>query len=301
MNKIKRSLWATSLVVLALLLTLVGMSSCTKTEQVPAPSVTPQHPAPPETSPSILGVNANIVTNDSGLTHDVTFSLNQPTYSIAADWAGDIIYYLDVKPPLAAGQSALTADGTYQSTFYSTVSWRNLAPGKHSFSAQLVKPDLTPLDPHVDASIELEVPSPTADSQTLIQSLSIQMLCQPGYTPPGMPGRPQGASACADINVISTVLNFKAFTDKIGQSAAPGEGHFIYYFNITPPTTPGKPALTEVGTYAITADSIASWLGVLPGEYEVWVQLVNNDNTPLDPPMIAGGSIIVPIDAERYD
>lgn len=49
-----------------------------------------------------------------------------------------------------------------------------------------------------------------------------------------------------------------------------------------------------------TADSIADWLGVSPGEYRVWVQLVNNDNTPLDPPVIAGGSIIVAEDAERY-
>ena len=115
-----------------------------------------------------------------------------------------------------------------------------------------------------------------------------------------MRDRPQNASTCADIDISVDVNNFKPFADKIGQASIPGEGHFIYYFNVNPPTTPGKPALTKEGTYAITADSIASWLAVLPGEYDIWVQLVNNDNSPLEPPVIGGGNIIVPLDAERY-
>lgn len=286
-------------VILVLTLSIVSLLSCTETAEVPAPAVSPEHAAPPAISPSILGVNANIVMDDGVLTRDVNFSVNQPGYFIALDWAGNIIFYLDIKPPFTPGQPATTAEGTYQSTdFDNFVSWKDLSPGKHTFWAQLVKPDLTPLDPHVDASIEIEVPSPGTD-KPFIRSLSIQMLCRPGYTPPDMPGRPEGAAACADINVIPDVGNFQVI-DKIGHQNVPGEGHFIYYFNVTPPTDPGEPALTEHGTFAITADGIASWLGVLPGEYKVWVQLVNNDNTPLDPPVVAGGAIIVPVDADRY-
>lgn len=287
-------------IIIALILSLLSLSSCARTEEIPAPSLAPENPAPPETSPIILGVNATIAMDDGVLTRDVNFSVIQPAYFLALDWAGDFAYYLDVEPPISPGQPATTAEGTYQITKGENfVSWENLTPGKHTLSAQLVKPDLTPLDPPVDTSVEIEVPSPGTD-EPLIRSLSIQMLCQSGYTPPDMPSRPQGASACADINIMPDIRNFEVFADKIGQPAAPGEGHFIYYFNVNPPTAPGKPALTQEGTYAITADGIASWLGVLPGKYRVWVQLVNNDNTPLDPPVIAGGSIIVPLDAERY-
>jgi hypothetical protein len=286
--------------IMILTLALVGVLSCSQIKQVPAPSSTPQHPAPPALSPAIFSAGANIVIDNGVFTRDVTFSINSPAYFSGIDWAGDIIFYLDVKPPLTAGSSALTAEGTYQNTFDNSVIWKNLTPGEHTFSAQLVKPDLTPLAPPVNTSIQLDIPSP-GTAAPIIKSSSIQMLCRPGYTPPDMPKRPQGASACADINVSVGVSNFKPFADKIGQSSIPGEGHFIYYFNVNPPTTPGKPALTKKGTYAITADSIASWLAVLPGEYDVWVQLVNNDNTPLEPPVIGGGSIIVPIDAERFD
>jgi hypothetical protein len=293
----RKKLWLG--LVITITLVLINMASCAKTEQVPAPTVSPQHPAPPLLSPSILGVRADVGIDDGNSANDVSFGINEPGYALALDWAGDVVYYLDVIPPLAEGQSALTADGTYQSTFETTVLWKDLSPGMHTFSAQLVKPDQTPLGPHVDTSVEIEVPVPGTD-KPFIRSLSIQVLCRPGYRPPNMPGRPEGASACADIDVISNIGNFKVFADKIGQPTVPGEGHFIYYFNVSPPTDLNKPALTGEGTYAITGDSITSWVGVLPGEYKVWVQLVNNDNTPLEPPVLAGGSIIVPIEADRY-
>jgi len=237
------------------------------------------------------------------LTNDVNFNLNTPGYftgSVYFDWGGNIIHYLDVELPDTPGLPATSAEGTFQATFNTFVTWEDLLPGRHTFSAQLVTPSLTPLEPHMHAGVELEVPPP-GTSQPVINSLSVQTLCRPGYTVPGMPGRPQqDRQACADINVAIDVINFKIVADKIGQQAAPGEGHFIYYFNVTPPTSPGKPGLTEEGTYAVTTDSIVSWFGVLPGEYSVWVQLVNNNNTPLEPPVIAGATLIVPVDAGRY-
>lgn len=287
------------LTILALTLALVGVSACTMAAEVPAPEATPVHPAPPERFPDIQGVSAHIIMEDGKLTNDVSFSINTPGNFIYLDWAGDIIHYIDVELPDTPGQPATTAEGTYQASFDNFITWKELSPGRHTFSAQLVTRSLAPLEPHMHAGIELEVPPP-GTSQPAINSLSVQMLCRPGYTPPGMPGRPQqDEQACADINMAVDVLNFKIVADKIGQQAVPGEGHFIYYFNVTPPISPGEPALTEEGTYAVTTDSIVSWLGVLPGEYSVWVQLVNNDDTPLEPPVIAGATLIVPVDAER--
>jgi hypothetical protein len=296
----KRTFWRNSLILLSLLLIVAGMTACTKTEQVAAPTVSPEQPAPPLNSPSILGLRADIVMEDGVLTNNINFGVDSSTYITAYfAWAGDYMFYLDVTPPLKAGQAAATAQGTYQEGINNVVVWKNVAPGMHTLSVQLVTANLTPLDPHISAGIAIGMPSAGTNSP-FVRSLSIQMLCEPGYVPPGMPGRPQGSSACADIIISPEVNNFTVYADKIGQPAAPGEGHFIYYFNVNPPTTPGKPALTEKGTYAITADRIASWVSVLPGEYQVWVQLVNNDNTPFNPPVIAGGSIIVPIDADRY-
>jgi hypothetical protein len=287
------------LILLALALALASLFACSAAE-VTAPTVPPQSPAPPETYPSILGVRADVVSDDGVLTRDVSFGVDTAAYPSAfVNWAGDFIFYLDVTPPSTPGQTAVTAEGTYQATLENYVIWKNLDTGRHTLSVQLVQYDNAPLDPPVGASIVIDVPSPTT-TMPIFASTSLQMLCRPGYIPPGGSNRPAGASACADINVIPDIMNFNIVAGKIGKPAAAGEGHFIYYFNVAPPTEPGKPALTAEGTCVVTGDAITSWLGVLPGEYDVWVQLVNNDNTPLQPPVVSGGSIIVPIDAERY-
>lgn len=58
---------------------------------------------------------------------------------------GHIVYYMDVEPPIASGQTALTANGTYFSTTELSHTWTNVPPGVHKFSAQLVTNIDTPL------------------------------------------------------------------------------------------------------------------------------------------------------------
>lgn len=84
-------------------------------------------------------------------------------------------------------------------------------------------------------------------------------------------------------------VNVTAFklVDKIGQQNVPGEGHIIYYLDVPPPTTPGKPALTAPGTYAIGTGTSYQWPNVKDGGHVFYAQLVNNDNTPLSPPVTA--------------
>jgi outer membrane protein assembly factor BamB len=93
----------------------------------------------------------------------------------------------------------------------------------------------------------------------------------------------------ADLTITVEVSNFK-LTDAIGAANIPGEGHLIYYNNVDAPTTPGAPAFSAPGTFAMSADTIYTWRNLAMNEeggYGFWVQLVNNDNTPLVPPVLA--------------
>ena len=75
--------------------------------------------------------------------------------------------------------------------------------------------------------------------------------------------------------------------DKLGQAPVDGEGHVHYYINVDEiPTTPGEPAITDdETTYHAEATTAFTWQGVRPGEHTFGVQLVNNDHTPLEPPI----------------
>ena len=89
-----------------------------------------------------------------------------------------------------------------------------------------------------------------------------------------------------DIDVAVDVGDFKV-VDKLGQELVAGEGHVHYYINVDEiPTTPGEPAVTgDDTTYHADATTSFTWQGVRPGVHTLAVQLVNNDHTPLDPPV----------------
>jgi len=94
----------------------------------------------------------------------------------------------------------------------------------------------------------------------------------------------------AESTISSDTVTIRAFVerfdlvDKIGQPNSPGEGHVLYYMDVTPPMQQGESALSADGTYAISMDTSHTWNNVQPGTHTFWVQLVNNDNTPLEPP-----------------
>lgn len=62
----------------------------------------------------------------------------------------------------------------------------------------------------------------------------------------------------------------------------------------------GQPVLTRIGTCVVTTDSVVTWTNVLPGEYTVALQMVNNDNMLLSLPVIAHAKVIVPLDVARF-
>ncbi|MBE0481505.1 MAG: hypothetical protein IBX68_11070, partial [Dehalococcoidia bacterium] len=89
-----------------------------------------------------------------------------------------------------------------------------------------------------------------------------------------------------ETTVEVEVENFE-LVDEIGEMAEEGRGHIIYYLDIEPPTEPNMPALpeNENATWVATPDTSYTFENVTAGPHTVYVQLVNNDHTPLDPPV----------------
>jgi hypothetical protein len=87
----------------------------------------------------------------------------------------------------------------------------------------------------------------------------------------------------ATVTIKTFVERFN-LVDKTGQPNSPAEGHIIYYKDVTPPLEPGESALTAEGSYILSTETSETWSNLQPGRHTFWVQLVNNDNTPLLPP-----------------
>ena len=83
--------------------------------------------------------------------------------------------------------------------------------------------------------------------------------------------------------------------NKLGQAPVDGEGHIHFYIDVEEiPTTPGKPAVTaDASTYHAAATTSYTWPDVEAGEHTLAVQLVNNDHTPLEPPVTAEVTVTV--------
>ncbi len=71
-------------------------------------------------------------------------SVMNPNKDNAPD-EGHIVYYMDVEPPIVVEETALTANGTYARTAATSYTWQNVTPGVHTFAAQLVNNDDTPI------------------------------------------------------------------------------------------------------------------------------------------------------------
>jgi len=89
-----------------------------------------------------------------------------------------------------------------------------------------------------------------------------------------------------NVTVTAAAFNF-TLVDKLGKPNVAGEGHIHYFIDVDAPTTPGKPAVTAAGTYAATAATSYTWPSVPVGSHYFSVELVNNDHTPLSPPVVA--------------
>ena len=101
-----------------------------------------------------------------------------------------------------------------------------------------------------------------------------------------------GGVESGNVSVTVLVENFTLATPGIGGKVQ-GEGHIIYYKDVIPPVSPGIPAFTGEGTFQVTNETQATWDGVQQNTHTFSVQLVNNDNTPLLPPVIDAVDVTV--------
>jgi hypothetical protein len=95
---------------------------------------------------------------------DVTIMAQVANYNLAgklgganAGREGHLHYFMDVAAPTVVGQPAFTAPGTYADTADNSYTWKNVTPGSHTFSLELVNNDHTPLDPAVTTKITITV------------------------------------------------------------------------------------------------------------------------------------------------
>jgi hypothetical protein len=90
--------------------------------------------------------------------------------------------------------------------------------------------------------------------------------------------------AARNITIEVSVTNFN-IVEKLSGTPAAGEGHLHYYLDVDPPTTAGEPAITDEESFRASTETSLLWENVSPGSHTLSVQLVNNDHTPLEPPV----------------
>jgi outer membrane protein assembly factor BamB len=173
---------------------------------------------------------------------------------------GHIHYFLDADAPTTQGQPAVTAPGTYAATANTTYTWNNVPAGKHTLSIELINNDHTPLNPPVVQKITV-----TVDSNPRLK------IAQPS----------NGAiKKAGPITITVNVSNFNV-VDKQGSANAPVEGHVHFYMDVQPPADPGKAAIPASGVWAHVSGTTYTFENVPTGLHTFYVQLVNNDHTPL--------------------
>jgi len=114
----------------------------------------------------------------------------------------------------------------------------------------------------------------------------------------GMSGMPQinitepkdgSEVAAGSVTVSVEVMNFN-LVDKLGKANVAGEGHIHWFMDAITPTAPGKNARAKQGRNAPSSSALVNsytWTNVAAGMHNFSVELVNNDHTPLSPPVWA--------------
>jgi len=87
-----------------------------------------------------------------------------------------------------------------------------------------------------------------------------------------------GSSVAVSVDVSQFTL-----TNSSWESNQKNQGHLLYYMDTEVPTEPAGSAIAGEGTSDPTVNTTHVWENVAPGNHTFSVQLVNNDNTPVNP------------------
>ncbi|WP_068965114.1 hypothetical protein [Desulfosporosinus sp. BG] len=224
-----------------------------------------------------------IKTQEAGLAAgDVTISADVANFELVDQEGeqnnpgkGHIIYYMDVPVPKYYEHTAISKPGTYGIASNTSYTWKGVTPGEHTFSVQLVNNNDSPLPAPAINSKTVNVGPPAGKPDILIVTPAEGAQLGPGT-----------------IALSVKINNFVISKDDMGVVNRKGEGHLIYYLDENPPVDPGVPALTDRSF--VSTDLNRLWKDVSEGKHTFSVQLVNNDDTPLDVPVV----VTMPIDLQ---
>ena len=265
----KTRVWLVS-AILATILAMTGCKAPTTTTTTP-PTTTP--PATSAAGPTITiiapGNGVIPVPGNVAVTVQVAnFKLVEKQGQPAVAGEGHIHYFLDVDAPTTPGQPAVPPNGSWAHTANTSYTFTNVTGGQHKISVELVNNDHTPLVPPVVAAVNFLVLQEIGPPNLVIA------------TPRDGEALPAG-----DLTVTIQASNFN-IVDKQGQANVSREGHVHYYLDVDAPTTPGQPAIPPSGVWAHVATTSYTFTNVAPGAHTISVELVNNDHTPLEPPVV---------------
>jgi hypothetical protein len=118
----------------------------------------------------------------------------------------------------------------------------------------------------------------------------------PGTGPDAMITSPKHGATISgtSVKVKLDVDNFDV-VDKVGDKRKDGEGHVHFYLDVPQiPTTQGEEAIVEgTGRYVAKSSTTHTWKDLTAGQHVLGAQLVNNDHTPLQPPVTAQITVTV--------
>ena len=292
--------------------TATATSSATSTEATPTTSVT-------------TGVSPTVSPTPGGF--DVMVSIETANFQVvdmlgqaAVEGQGHVHYFLDAVPPIVQSTPAVSIPGTVVEIPATSYTWPNVAPGLHFLSAELVNNDHTPLSAPAVATVMVWVPDTASAMMPQIPMIKTQIMTGAAAasaaatlsssSASSMPemtsaasetSMPSAASASASATVISTGTNIRVSIQpanfnvvaKEGQAAATGEGHVHFFLDTLPPTFPYQVSVPASGMWVHTENLSQVWTNVQPGVHILVAELVNNDHTALNPPVVAAALVTV--------
>jgi hypothetical protein len=232
-----------------------------------------------------------LTVNDAGSNVNVNFLASQ--IQRADSLAANLIYYIDVAPPTDQGKAAFSENGTYvvDQGLGQPIAWEKVARGKHTFSAQLVNAnDNKPFDPPVICQNIITIVEPGSTAPAIRNMNCVVSFPNPSFVTPGV-----SRAAPVQVEVTCKVSHFNLNDDHIHHMNQMGEGHFIYYLDVPPLSLDGMPSTVGPGMMSyVTTNDFQTWPEVNAGEHTFTIQMVNNDDTPLNPPVSAVCIVTVP-------
>ena len=257
---------ARSLIALILVSALLALGACTYGATYPTTAAAPSVSI---TSP-ING--ASLPAGDIAVTVSVSnFAVVDKQGQANMAGQGHVHFYLDVAAPTTPNKPAVPTSGTWAHVSGLTYTFTNVAAGTHTISVQLVNNDHTPVIPSATDTITVNVTAaPAAAAPPPAISIT---------SPPNGASLPAG-----NITVSTSVSNFNV-VNKQGQANVAGEGHLHFYLDVAAPTIPNQPAVPASGVWAHVSGTTYTFTNVSPGTHTITAQLVNNDHTPVIPPI----------------